>query len=214
MSEAGPHPSDDLRRFVASLDPDPYWAWHDGTEYDLDTLRRLSPEEREIAFVRVVETAKLNAAEVAVFEVIGSEAAIEVLQRYAKTGGLAVRLAATRALARLRHEPDAVRDWFVAMFDDPALSYGEFGPLTMRLLDEVRPFDGPELRRAVLDCVRRGREIAPYAASLLLQLIGISNGFAWGTFPYLNKLDSEDEGIRGPALAAFMETLRRNGVAV
>ncbi len=207
--------SADLERFLASLDPDPREAWHDGLAYDIATLKRLPPSEREVAFAKVCARPGMTGADVEVFEEIGSAQAIVQLRRYAQMGEPAVRLAATHALGRLEHDPHAARRWLVSFLADPGLSYDELGGLLALLPGELKLADAPELRRALIACSERGGEAAPYAGALLLGLAGISRGgFAWGSFPFLSRLDAKDASARIQALAAFREILAQHGVVL
>jgi hypothetical protein len=90
--------SEAYQRFLESMKID-YYKWHDGIGYDLEALRQLAPDERNMAEKILLSRGCLDWRDVDALDVLGTEAAISELKSALRNERFEIRIEAMEKLA-------------------------------------------------------------------------------------------------------------------
>ncbi|HET9942892.1 MAG TPA: hypothetical protein VFR05_06105, partial [Terriglobia bacterium] len=198
------NPDSAMERFQQSMIID-YEKWHDGIGYDLDIIRKATPEELADIEELLVDRPVSDWRDVEALAAINSPKTRELLMKALRRGDHRVRMAVAD------YAPDLVPDDERTESLIAALKSGEFyGGLT-QALEQVESFHPP----AVVDALFRGvlkREggIAVHFAAMLMFLHGkASSSFDWEQRPFFLKFNTDDPAERR---RLFQELCERIGL--
>ena len=198
------NPDSAVERFRQSMVID-YEKWHDGIGYDLDIIKKATPEELADIEDLLVNRPVSDWRDVEALAAINSPKARDLLMKALRRGDHQVRMAVAD------YAPELVPDDERTASLIAALKSGEiYGGLT-QALDQIESFHPP----AVVDALFRGvlkREgnIAVHFAAMLTFLHGkASSAFDWDQRPFFLKFDTDDPAERR---RLFQELCERIGL--
>ena len=198
--------SEEYQRFLDSMDID-YAKWHDGVGYDLDTLRKLSPDEQTKVENLLIERGVNDWRVVDALAEIGSEKAISALKNALQSDTYEVRI---RAIERLSEKGSISESEIETLLVEtlPLVKLLNGQTFTLRLAEE---YPTPAVKRVLLWCTLHGNEdIRVHAAALIHFLYGIAaSSFDWDHRPFYLRFNDEDIANRK---LAYEELCKEIGV--
>ena len=171
----------DYQRFLKSMNLD-YSKWRDGVGYDLDALRKLSPDEQEEVEHVLLEGGVADWRDIEALVDIGSETAMSAVKEALKSDNYEVRITAADALSKKNIISEKeVETVLVATI--PLVSFLNGLALTLRLAEE---FPTSAVKRVLLWCALHGNDdLRVHAAALVCFLYGIAaSSFDWNHRPF------------------------------
>lgn len=194
-----------LRRFESSMVMD-FDKWHDGTGYDLDALRAMSPAEKQSAEAMVLRNGERDWRDIEALACLDTPAARTALQRAMNSPNPEVRNAVTRHAPGLI--PDSVRTTSLVQGLESA---NFFGGLT-QTLDQVAGYHPPLIVEALMrGVVNRSGDVAVHFAAMLCYIYGkASEPFDMEQRPFFLQFNTENRGERE---TMFRELCEKIGVA-
>ena len=188
--------SEEYQRFLDSMKLD-YAKWHDGVGYDLDALRKLSPEEQNKVENILIERGVKDWRDIDALAGIGSESALSALKNALQSDRYEVRI---RSIERLSEKGIiSEREIETILVETIPLVDILNGQTFTLLLAEKYPT--PAVKRILLWCTLHGNEdIRVHAAALIHFLYGIAtSSFDWDYRPFYLRFN--DENISNRKLA-------------
>ena len=179
--------------------------WHDGTGYDVDLLRQMSPAERAAAETALIAHRPRDWRDIEALAVIDSPAARAEVESALNSPDAAVRREAM-AHASAKVDPQRRERLLVS-----AIGHDDLGRGLSGTLDEVAEFHPPAVIDALFcAALRRHGEVAVHFAAMLFFLHGRANEpFDWAHRPFFLRFASADPLERK---AAFIELCEAVGV--
>ena len=171
----------DYQRFLNSMNID-YFKWHDGVGYDLDALRKLSPDEQNKVENVLIERGVKDWRDIEALVEIGSEKALSAVKYALKSDNYEVRITATETLSKKNIISEKEVET-VLVETMPLVSILNGQTLTLRLAEE---FPTSAVKRVLLWCALHGNDdIRVHAAALIYFLYGIAtSSFDWNYRPF------------------------------
>jgi hypothetical protein len=179
----------DYQRFLNSMNLD-YSKWRDGVGYDLDALRKLSPDEQEKVENVVVERGVTDWRDIEALVEIGSETAMSTVKDALKSDKYEVRIAATDALSKKNIIGEKEVET-VLVETMPLVSTLNGLTRTLRLAEE-HPTSA--VKRVLLWCALHGNvDIRVHAAALIYFLYGFAaSSFDWNYRPFYLRFGDQE----------------------
>ena len=188
--------SEEYQRFLDSMKLD-YAKWHDGVGYDLDALRKLSPEEQNKVENILIERGVNDWRDIDALAEIGSEKALSALKNALQSDTYEVRI---RAIERLSEKGIISEREIETLLVEtiPLVSILNGQTFTLRLAEK---YPTPAVKRVLLWCTLHGNDdIRVHAAALIYYLYGIAaSSFDWDYRPFYLRFN--DENISNRKLA-------------
>jgi hypothetical protein len=181
--------SEEYQRFLDSMELD-YAKWHDGVGYDLDALRKLSPDEQTKVENLLIERGVNGWRTIDALAKIGSERALSALKNALQSDRYEVRI---RAIERLSEKGSISESEIETILVEtiPLVDILNGQTFTLRLAEE---YPTPAVKRVLLWCTLHGNEdIRVHAAALIHFLYGIAaSSFDWDHRPFYLRFNDED----------------------
>ena len=183
----------EYQRFLDSMNID-YSKWHDGVGYDLDALRKLSPDEQTKVENIVIERGVNDWRDIDALAEIGSEKALSALKNALQSETYEVRI---RAVERLSEKGIiSEREIETILVETlPLVDILNGQTFTLLLAEE---YPTPAVKRVLLWCTLHGNEdIRVHAAALIYFLYGIAaSSFDWDHRPFYLRFNDENMSNR------------------
>jgi hypothetical protein len=177
--------------------------WHDGTGYDVDLLKQMSPEERESVEKVLISRQPRDWRDIEALAVINSPMSRSVIESALKSADPAVRREAMKYAGEKSDPADREK-----LIIHAIRTKGLFDGLS-QTLDEIEEFHTP----AVIDALFRGAlggdgAAAVHFAAMLFYLHGKSREpFDWDHRPFFLRFNTSDRNERRVAFAELCQTL-------
>jgi hypothetical protein len=181
--------SEEYQRLLDSMKLD-YAKWHDGVGYDLDVLRKLSPDEQTKVENLLIERGVKDWRDIDALAEIGSERAISALKNALRSDTYEARI---RAIERLSEKGIiSEREIETLLVETIPLVSILNGQTFTLLLSEKYPT--PAVKRVLLWCTLHGNDdIRVHAAALIYFLYGIAaSSFDWNYRPFYLRFNDEN----------------------
>jgi hypothetical protein len=181
--------SEEYQRFLDSMKID-YAKWHDGVGYDLDVLRKLSPDEQTKVENLLIARGVNDWRDIDALAEIGSEKALSALKNAFKSDRYEVRI---RAVERLSEKGSISESEIETLLIEtlPLVDIINGQTFTLQLAEK---YPTPAVKRALLWCTLHGNEdIRVHAAALIHFLYGIAtSSFDWDHRPFYLRFNDEN----------------------
>jgi hypothetical protein len=177
--------------------------WHDGTGYDLDALRQMSPAERKVIHDLLIQRGAQDWRDVEALACLDTPETHAVLKAALTSDSADVRNAVTRCV------PDLISDDARTASLVKALTTAVFyGGLT-QALDQVAEFHPPKIIDALIrGALNREGEIAVHFAAMLFFIHGkAEEAFDWKHRPFFLRFNTEDRAEREKVFRELCEKI-------
>ncbi|HZR27926.1 MAG TPA: hypothetical protein VFA71_04035 [Terriglobales bacterium] len=191
-----------FERFRESMAID-YMKWHDGIGYDLEALRQVTEEERELALDILISREAADWRDIEALDCLGSPRALKEIKDALKSNNIEVKIEAAERLVRRELLDNAsIESLILDALDSATLTNGM--TMTLRF---ARAHATPSVRQKLLWCALYGNDdIRVHAAALSHYLHGQSaSAFDWSFRPLYLRFRSKEQTERQ---AAFIELCR------
>lgn len=191
-----------VERFLASQNLN-YSQWKEGESYDLEALRRATPDERRELEVLLTGNKPSDWRDVEALAEFDTPAARAALRHAATSGAVEVRLAVLRFAPSVLTTRESTRVLVTAL-DEVVI----FGGLTAALELVVKHHPKPVLDALWHGVLHRPGEVASHFAGMLLYLAGkAALPFDWNHRPFLLRFNATDPAERAAAARELCERL-------
>ncbi|HLZ07852.1 MAG TPA: HEAT repeat domain-containing protein [Chloroflexota bacterium] len=197
-----PTNSDRVNRFLQSMVMT-FEMWHDGTGYDVDLLKQMTPQERESVEKVLVGHQPRDWRDIEALAMIDSPAARSVIESALKSADPAVRREAMK-YAPEKSDPNDREKLIIHAVGTRGLFNG-----LSETLDEIEEFHTP----AIVDALFRGAltgdgDAAVHFAAMLYFLHGKSKeAFDWDHRPFFLRFNTANRDERRAAFKELCETV-------
>lgn len=181
--------------------------WHDGTGYDLDALRELTPEERESVEIILKAKGSDDWRAIEALAALGTSSALGAVRANLKSADPVIRMAAIRELFDKGEITDLTPhlEWILEHHAENPSAFTQ--AMDMTWWHNVK---GMTPRLLKIAASGEGSNAANAAAMLLFLHDHAKSPFDWGQRPFFLRFNTTDMAARR---AAYVELCEKIGVA-
>ncbi len=198
--------SKNLKRFKDSLNLN-YDQWHDGEGYDLEALKQLRGSERVIAENILLSRKSSDWRDIEALDALGTEKALEELNRALFSKRVEVRVEAAERLGRRgKIEADDMENLIIQSLDEATY----FNGMT-RVLRLVEQYPSQRVRAKIRSCAINGNEdIRVHSAAMYHFLSACTESpFDWEYRPLYLRFGQRSKDDRELALQELDELIKQ-----